>query len=186
MSFGNTILIIDDDVNLRRSLTLILQRNRYKVTFACNAQEGLQFLQAGSFDLVFLDIKLPDRSGISILPEIRQRHPEMPVLILTAHASLETAIEAVRQGARDYLLKPVDPQNILQRAREVIAEQNHPKRRREITAQIQNLLSEYHQIEGMERSPEPFLSAVLPTDPARFLRCGVFEIDLHTKQVSLE
>jgi len=185
MSSGNTILIIDDEVNLRRSLSLILQRNGYKVTCACSAQEGIQFLQAGPYDLVFLDIKLPDRSGISILPEIRQRHPEMPVLILTAHASLDTAIEAVRQGARDYLLKPIDPQNILLRAQEVLAEQSQPKRRREITAQIQNLMAELHQLEGSESLPEPFLSALPPTDPARFLRYGVFELDLHTKHALL-
>jgi len=185
MPAGNTILIIDDEANLRRSLSLILQRSEYKVTCACSAQEGLQLLNAGPYDLVFLDIKMPDRSGMSILPEIRQQYPEMPVLILTAHASLDTAIEAVRRGARDYLLKPIDPQQILQRTREVLAEQNQPQRRREITAQIQNLLAELHHIEGTEATPDPLLLAVPPTDPARFLRCGVLALDLHTRHTSL-
>ena len=185
MSTGNTILIIDDEVNLRRSFSLILQRVGYKVTCACSAQEGLQLLSAGPYDLAFLDIKMPDRSGMSILPEIRQQHPEMPVLILTAHASLDTAIEAVRQGARDYLLKPIDPQQILLRTSDVLAEQSQPKRRREITTQIQNLLAELHQIDGSDGSPEPLLSALPPTDPARFLRCGVFALDLHTRHASL-
>jgi DNA-binding response OmpR family regulator len=181
----STILIIDDEVNLRRSLSLILQRNGYKVTCAASAHEGLQFLLAGPYDLVFLDIKLPDRSGISILPEIRQQYPEMPVLILTAHASLETAIEAVRQGARDYLLKPIDPQKIILRTQEVLAELAQPKRRREITSQIQNLLAELHQIEGAEALAEPLLATLPSTDPARFLRCGVFELDLHTRHASI-
>jgi DNA-binding response OmpR family regulator len=184
MPTGNTILIIDDEANLRRSLSLILQRSGYKVTCACSATEGMQFLLAGSYDLTFLDIKMPDRSGMSILPEIRQQYPDMPVLILTAHASLDTAIEAVRQGARDYLLKPIDPQQILLRTREVLTEQSQPKRRREITAQIQNLLAELHHIDGAETSMEPLLSALPPTDPARFLRCGVFALDLHTRHAS--
>lgn len=185
MATGNTILIIDDEINLRRSLSLILQRSGYKVTCAGNAQEGLQLLNSGPFDLAFLDIKMPDRSGMSILPEIRQRYPDMPVLILTAHASLDTAIDAVRQGARDYLLKPIDPQQILVRTQEVLVEQNQPKRRREIASQIQNLLVELHQIEGTDTSPDPLLSALPPTDPARFLRCGVLALDLHTRHASL-
>jgi DNA-binding response OmpR family regulator len=122
---------------------------------------------------------------MSILPEIRQQYPEMPVLILTAHASLDTAIEAVRQGARDYLLKPIDPQQILLRTEEVLAEQGQPKRRREITSQIQNLLAELHKIDGTDSAPEPLLSAMPSTDPARFLRCGAFALDLHTRHASM-
>jgi DNA-binding response OmpR family regulator len=184
MPTGNTILIIDDEANLRRSLSLILQRSGYKVTCASSAQEGMQFLLAGPYDLAFLDIKMPERSGMSILPEIRQQHPDMPVLILTAHASLDTAIEAVRQGARDYLLKPIDPHQILLRTQEVLAEQSQPKRRREITSQIQNLLAELHQIDGVETSSDPLRATLPPTDPARFLRCGVFALDLHTRHAS--
>jgi DNA-binding response OmpR family regulator len=186
MSSKNTILIIDDEANLRRSLSLILQKNDYQVTCAGTAQEGLALLRAGSYDLLFLDIKLPDRTGIAILPEIRQRYPDMQVLILTAHASLETAIEAVRQGARDYLLKPVDPQNILVRTREVLAEQKQPKRRREIAAQIQALLGELHQMEGAEAQQAPILTALPPTDPARFLRHGLLTLDLHTRHANLD
>src|SRR5512136_1462630 len=105
MAINHTILIVDDEPNLRRSLGLILQRAGYFVTTAANAAEAIQLLQAGAYDLTFLDIKLPDQSGIQLLPQIRDLYPDMPVLILTAHASLDTAIEAVRAGAKDYLLK---------------------------------------------------------------------------------
>jgi DNA-binding NtrC family response regulator len=136
MFAASSILIIDDEAFLRRSLTLILQSKGYLVNSAASAQAGLQMLQAGSYDLVFLDIRLPDRSGMVVLPAIRQLYPDLPVLILTAHATMETAIEAVRQGARDYLLKPIDPEQILVRIREVLEEQSQPKRRREIAGQI--------------------------------------------------
>ncbi len=186
MPVKSTILIIDDEANLRRSLSLILQRSDYGVHAAGTAQEGLQLLQAGAFDLVFLDIKLPDGNGMTLLPKIHTMYPDMPVLILTAHATLESAIEAVRQGARDYLLKPIDPELILTRIREVLAEQGQPKRRREITSQIQSLISELRQIDTDEVSPVPLLSALPPTDPARYLRNGDLLLDLHTRHVMLK
>ncbi len=185
MSPTNKILIIDDELNLRRSLTLIMQRHGYQVASAGTGQEGLQLLEKEAYELVFLDIKLPDRSGMSILPEIRQRYPDLPVLILTAHATLETAIEAVRAGARDYLLKPIDPERILARAREVLAEVEQPKRRREITSQIQSLLSELNQMEGGDPTPAVLIPLVAPTDPSRFLQQGALVLDLHTRHVML-
>ncbi len=146
MATNDTILVVDDEPKLARSLALILQRAGYGVTTAASAGEALQLLQAGAYDLVFLDIKLPDQSGVQLLPQIRSLYPDMPVLMLTAHASLETAIEAVRAGARDYLLKPIDPEAILARVKKILDEQKQPKRRREITTQIQALLSRiaYH------------------------------------------
>jgi len=183
MTSTHTILIIDDEANLRRSLSIILQRGGYLVTCAANAQEGFQLLQAGSFDLMFLDIKLPDRSGIALLPDIRQLYPDMPVLILTAHATLETAIEAVRQGARDYLLKPIDPDHILVRTQEILAEQGQPKRRREITSQIQALFAEWNQLEGANETPVSIFGTLPPTDPSRYLRRGSLTLDMHTRHV---
>src|SRR4030043_687191 len=100
MSTSHTILVIDDEPNLRRSLGLILQRAGYNITTAANASEALHLLQSGAYDLTFLDIKLPDQNGIVLLPQIKELYPDMPVLILTAHATLDTAIEAVRAGAR--------------------------------------------------------------------------------------
>src|SRR4030042_4082022 len=131
MSAQHSILVIDDEPNLRRSLGLILQRAGYTITTASNASEAIQLLQAGAYDLAFLDIKLPDQNGIQLLPRIRDLYPDMPVLILTAHATLDTAIGAVRLGARDYLLKPLDPENILNRVESILREEK-PKRRREI------------------------------------------------------
>jgi two-component system response regulator ResD len=183
MAATNTILIIDDEPNLRRSLALILQRAGYAVTTAGNAREACQFLEAGAFDLAFLDLKMPDMSGLQLLPQIHRLYPEMPVLILTAHATLDSAIEAVRKGARDYLLKPIDPVQILSRVEEVLAETEQAKRRREIVGEMQQLLSELHQIEKPEQSPRIESPA---TDPARYLRRNRFTLDLHSRLVSLD
>jgi DNA-binding response OmpR family regulator len=183
MATNDTILVVDDEPKLSRSLALILQRAGYLVTTAASAGEALLLLQAGAFDLVFLDIKLPDQSGIALLSRIRSLYPDMPVLMLTAHASLETAIEAVRAGARDYLLKPIDPETILARVSKIIEEQKQPKRRREITSQIQALLTELHSGDASDASAYGVSPAGSPADPARYLQRGALVLDLHTRTV---
>jgi len=185
MPTNHSILIIDDEPNLRRSLGLILQRAGYTITTAANAKEATQLLQAGAFDLTFLDIKLPDQNGIQLLPQLRELYPDMPVLILTAHATLDSAIGAVRLGARDYLLKPIDPETILNRVQTILREQK-PKRRREITTQLQSLLSELQSINGSEPSKSANDVPVLQADPTRYLKCGPIVLDRHTHSVKLK
>ena len=107
MSGTKSILIVDDEPNLRKTLATILKRAGYVVTTAGSADEAHQLLLAGAYSLVFLDIRMPDKSGLTLLTEIRELYPDMPIVLLTAHASLESAIEAIRKGANDYLLKPV-------------------------------------------------------------------------------
>jgi DNA-binding response OmpR family regulator len=182
MGTNHSILIIDDEPNLRRSLGLILQRAGYTITTAGDAAEALHLLHAGAFDLTFLDIKLPDQSGIQLLPQIKDLYPEMPILILTAHATLDTAIDAVRLGARDYLLKPIDPESILSRVENILREEK-PKRRREITTQLQDLLTELQSIDG-KGLPKTTADTASPlVDPARYLKCGPLVLDRHTHSV---
>ena len=182
MPANHSILIIDDEPNLRRSLGLILQRAGYAITTASNAAEAIHLLQAGAYDLTFLDIKLPDQNGLQLLPQLRNLYPDMPVLILTAHATLDTAIGAVRLGARDYLLKPIDPENILNRVDSILSEQK-PKRRREIATQLQNLLTELQSIDAKDIAKPASDNTTQPLDPARYLKCGPLVLDRHTHSV---
>ena len=117
-----SILLIDDEENLRRTLAMILVREGYVVETAATIKEARERVEASTYDLVFLDLKLPDANGLSLLPDLRRRFPNTPVLILTAHDKLDSAVEAVRQGARDYLLKPLDPPVIIKRVKDVLAE----------------------------------------------------------------
>lgn len=180
----SSILVIDDEKNLRHTLALILQRAGYSVTTAADGSEARQYLQSGAFDLVFLDLKMPGVDGLTLLPELRSLYPDMPVLILTAHATLDSAIIAVRQGARDYLLKPIDPAQILSRVDEVLTESCQPRRRRQIVEEIRGLLSELHEIDGQE-SPPLSLNAPPGSDSTRYLQRGPFSIDLHARHVTL-
>lgn len=185
MAISNSILIIDDEANLRRSLAIILKKAGYSVTSAGNGEEAFQYLQAGAYDLIFLDLKMPDVNGIDILPQIRSLYPETPVLILTAHATLESAIEAVRKGAQDYLIKPIDPSVILARVDEILTELRQPKRRREIVNEIQGLLAELRQIDNSGVQAPTLINTLSSTDPARFLQCGPLILDLHARHVKL-
>jgi DNA-binding response OmpR family regulator len=186
MTSTHTILVIDDEPLLRHTLALILQRAGYQVTQAADGKEALHSLQAGAYDLAFLDLKLPDTNGLTLLPEIHRQYADMPVLILTAHATLESAMEAVRLGARDYILKPIDPKHILTRVGEVLAEQQQPRRRREIVAQVQELLAELRQVDGSESLMSDVVPALPAADPARFLVRGKLSVDLHTRHVLLD
>ncbi len=107
------ILIIDDDANLRQTLALVLQHAGYAVTTSCSAQEGLNCLEAHPFDLIFLDIAVPQMNGTALLPELRGRYPHIPVMILTSNLAPEPSTTLWQAGVSGYLSKPVDPEQIL-------------------------------------------------------------------------
>ncbi|MDH5507837.1 MAG: response regulator, partial [Anaerolineae bacterium] len=185
MTSPHTILIVDDEVNLRTTLAQILQTDGYAITGASNAQEALKYLQAGPYDITFIDLMMPKVSGLTLLKEIRALHPDMPVLILTANASIDSAIEAVRQGARDYLIKPIDPHQILARVKSILSEQNQPLRQRQIISQIQSLVAEMQQLNAGSADIPSILKTIPQTDPSRFLQRGPFTLDLHSRQATL-
>jgi DNA-binding response OmpR family regulator len=185
MTPQNTILIVDDENRLRLSLSLILQKENYRVETVASAEEALDCLQLHEYDLMFLDLNLPGMSGIDLLVEVHRQVPHMPVLILTAHAALESAIQAVRRGARDYLVKPIEPMLILARVAEILAESEQPARKKEIVGQIQGLLAELQKIEGEDTTPTSALAALPPANRARFLKRGNFELDLHARHAAL-
>ncbi|MGH9358263.1 MAG: sigma-54-dependent transcriptional regulator [Terriglobia bacterium] len=115
----NRILVVDDDPSLRRVLEVQLEQEGYAVASTSSAQEALSMLQLQCYDLIITDLKMPDVSGIALLKQIRSQYPESIIIILTAFATVETAVEAMKAGAYDYLTKPVHPEEmslVVQRA----------------------------------------------------------------------
>ncbi len=108
------ILIIEDEATLASSLKRVFQKEWYEVTTAANAEDGLSLLEEGFYDLVISDIVLPGMSGIEFLKRLHERQPEIAVIIITAYGSMETAVEALRAGAYDYVVKPVLHEEIKQ------------------------------------------------------------------------
>ena len=104
----NTILIVDDDDQLRKSFKKLLGEEGYKVRIAASGEAGLRMIEDAVPDLVIVDVRLPGMNGLETFRTIKEIEPKLPVIIMTAHGSTETAIEATRQGAFDYVLKPFD------------------------------------------------------------------------------
>ena len=184
MTPERTILIVDDEDRLRLSLSYMLQKEKYRVETATDAEEALGCLRSNEYDLMFLDLNMPGMSGIDLLVEVHKRYPRMSVLILTAHAALESAIQAVRLGARDYLIKPVEPVLIITRVAEILAEGEEPARKKEIVSEMQNLLAEWQTINGQDATPTSV--TLPPANPARFLKKGNFDLDLDAHQATLD
>jgi C4-dicarboxylate-specific signal transduction histidine kinase len=103
-----TILLIEDEPRLRNNLQILLKREGYRVVTAQNGQEGVQKVQAEPYDLVITDIVMPDGDGFYVMDHVKTHLPETVVLAMTAHVSTDSAIEALRAGAYDYLSKPFD------------------------------------------------------------------------------
>ena len=106
------ILVVDDDSSLRRVLQVQLEQDGYSVVSAASAQEASSLLQLRGYDLVITDLKMPGLSGMDVLKQVKSRYPETAVIVLTAFGTVETAVEAMKIGAYDFLTKPVHPDEL--------------------------------------------------------------------------
>ena len=113
MNVKNSILVIDDETNLRKTLASILTRSGYQVTTAADGQSALKALKASKFDLVIVDVQLPDIGGIRLSQQIYKKHPGIPVIIFTARPESEINDFHSGKNIGAYLVKPVDPEVIL-------------------------------------------------------------------------
>ncbi|MFH1304194.1 MAG: response regulator, partial [Planctomycetota bacterium] len=119
MTSLDTILVIDNDLSVGKLITNILVKEGKRVLLASNAKEGMEHLKKERVDILFSDVRLPDEDGISFIRKSLQVHPRIAAVVLTTAETLETAIEALRVGACDYIIKPFNQQQIattLQRA----------------------------------------------------------------------
>jgi DNA-binding NtrC family response regulator len=107
------ILVIDDEPDIRESLEALLSGEGYHVELAGNAAEGQKRLEVSSYDLVLLDLMMPDKSGMQVLEEIRVRDRETPIFLITAYGSIQVAVDALKRGASDYFSKPWDNEKLL-------------------------------------------------------------------------
>jgi DNA-binding NtrC family response regulator len=105
-SNSGRVLIIDDEAAIREPLQILLEEDGYEVVNAQDGEEGLSLLDTQAFDLILLDFQLPGRNGLEVLSEIRERDPEMAVIMLTAYATPENAVAAIQGGAVNFIAKP--------------------------------------------------------------------------------
>jgi len=181
------ILIIDDEASLRRTMARILQREGYEVTTAANGEKGLTLVSEQPFDLVYSDIRMPDISGLDLLKTIHAKFPDLPVVLFTAQPDLNSATEAVRSGATDYLLKPLKPQAVIDRTKTILEKSQKERRKREIQRQIDSLQAELIMLEkndGEEKVDSKPGQVLASND--RFFKCGMLSLDLYAQRVTMD
>jgi NtrC-family two-component system response regulator AlgB len=123
-----SILVIDDEKNIRATLVVCLEGAGHQVTTAGSAAEAQDAVERQSFDVAFLDLRLGDTDGLDLLPKLLAARPELAVVIVTAYATFDTAVEAVKRGAVDYLPKPFTPAQIRHAVDKIVARQAMSRR----------------------------------------------------------
>jgi two-component system, NtrC family, response regulator AtoC len=104
----NKVLIVDDELNMRLVLAAMLKKEGYSIASAADGREALQILKSSKIDVVVTDLKMPNLDGMGLLNSITEQYPEVPVIMITAHGSVATAVEALKKGALDYITKPFE------------------------------------------------------------------------------
>jgi two-component system, OmpR family, response regulator len=114
------VMVVDDEDKVRHYLSRLLEKRGFSVSTAADGQAALDLLEQMDFDIVLLDVLMPGLDGISVLKEIKKRKPLTEVIILTGNASVNTGVEGLQLGAIDYMLKPINLENLLLCMREAL------------------------------------------------------------------
>jgi DNA-binding NtrC family response regulator len=110
---NGSILVVEDDLAVGTVLLALLGQNHYEAAHAISAEKALEMLESRPFDVVISDVRMPGMDGMALLAELSRRHPDLPVVLLTAHGSVPLAVEAMKAGAVDFMLKPFEKEEIL-------------------------------------------------------------------------
>jgi DNA-binding NtrC family response regulator len=166
----SNILIIDDEKAIRKTLSEILSYEGYKIEEAGDGEEGLKRFREKTYDVVLCDIKMPKLDGIEFLDKAREANPDVPVIMISGHGTIETAVEAVKKGAYDYISKPPDLNRLLITIRNAMDKNN-------LVTEAKVLKRKVSKVEEMIGESGPILKIretidkVAPTD-ARILVTG--------------
>lgn len=136
------VLVVDDEGAIRYSVSKTLQRVGYNVNEAASGEEALETMAKQHYDVILTDIRMPGLSGVELLKRIKEQAPDAIVILMTGYASLSTAVEALRLGAHDYLIKPSSSQDIRQSVARGIERARNLKRRRSLLDAIRSNVSE--------------------------------------------
>ncbi|HTB35205.1 MAG TPA: response regulator, partial [bacterium] len=114
------ILVVDDESSIRRTLAMCLESEGYRLTEAASAREALAETERQYFDAVFLDLRLGTQSGMDLIPRLLENNPGTRIVIITAYATIESAVEGMKRGAFDYLPKPFEPDQVVLMAKRAV------------------------------------------------------------------
>jgi two-component system, NtrC family, nitrogen regulation response regulator NtrX len=132
-----TILVVDDDKSVRDSLKMVLEFESYDVLFAENGQEALRQLAGSPIDLILLDVKMAGMDGLEVLQRVREKKAELPVIMISGHGTIETAVEATKLGAFDFLPKPLDRDKLLVTVRNALHQAKISEENRQLRESVE-------------------------------------------------
>ncbi|MEI6583277.1 MAG: sigma-54 dependent transcriptional regulator [Chitinophagia bacterium] len=164
------ILLIDDEKSIRNVLKDILQHEGYRIEEAADGEQGLQKMAVQPFDLVLCDIKMPKMDGLEVLQQIMQLQPDVPVIMISGHGTIETAVDAVKKGAFDFIAKPPDLNRLLITIRNALDKNTLVKETRVLKKKVQRVQDIIGSSEGIAKIKST-IEKVAPTD-ARVLVTG--------------
>ncbi len=184
------ILIVDDEAPIRLTLGALLRRAGYDVTAAENGEAAVALLDQRRFDLLLIDLKMPGIDGMQVVREAQQRDPDVVLIILTGHGSLESAIEGVRRDIFDYILKTSDPQEVLQRVEAGLRQRAQVTRRKQM---LQSLAATAAELTSDQPVPATPVAQAEPAPPGRSapvvqneIELGPLRIDTVRQEAELE
>ncbi len=172
------ILVVDDEAHIRESLARALNLMGYHVQEAQSGREALELLEGASFDLMVLDMRMPEMDGIEVMQRARRLCSDLPIVVLTGHATLDSAIAAVKSGAADYLLKPASVHDIAAAVGAALRSRTEQLRRQHWLRMMGEAMDALRQTEAPPPAPLP---AGMPVE--RFLRAGPLALDRQKRLV---
>ena len=166
------ILVIDDDKPIRNTLREILEFEKFKVDDAEDGEAGISKIKKSQYDLVLCDIKMPKMDGIEVLEKIQEIQPDLPVVMISGHGSIETAVEAIKLGAFDFIAKPLDLNRLLVTVRNALdknelVEETKSLRKKVFKSKLNDIIGDSKPIQEVKE----MIAKVAPSD-ARVLITG--------------
>ncbi|HEY72481.1 MAG: DNA-binding response regulator [Chloroflexi bacterium] len=150
-----SIMVVDDEAVARISLAEVLKLEGYHVATAASGEEALSLLDKSEpFDMIVLDLKMPGMDGLEVTDAVRERSPGTVIVLLTAFGTLETAMQAIKHGAHDYLLKPCPIPDILTSVRKGLIKRQQEQQRQHLVNKLQHAITELVTVEGAEAVEE--------------------------------
>ena len=202
MTLTAKTLVVDDHEGTRFFLEEMLARDGHQVVAVESGEAALERIATQEFDLALLDLKLTGIGGMEVLAALHQQASDTVVIVLTAHGSLDTAVEALRQGAHDYLFKPVNIVGLRESVRTGLLKRQHKLQQRELLSQLKQYLAEDmgESLAAVEPPPDQPDAAALPAqalpaagrtgepleEQTRFLERGRLIVDLVRRVISLD
>lgn len=178
---GARILIVDDERTTRLSLSEIFTLRGANTSTAADGNEALAQIQQTMFDLIILDVKMPGVSGLQVLEYVQQHASGTICILLTAHATIDSAIRALRQGAFDYVLKPAQPKTIIEVVERGLAKRQEFMRRQNLVDLMEQTVEAFKAGSPTPVAPTPSSS---PSNP--ILTAGNLTADLHRREAKLD